>query len=85
MSVRNALMKRQIFPPVHFLLRCRPRGTRAYPEKDRLLQSVKVHMSSKVPYVGGRFFSSVITDERSVSELRITEKLKAVLFKVCNI
>lgn len=34
MSVRNALMKRQIFPPVHFLLRCRPRGTRAYPEKS---------------------------------------------------
>lgn len=31
------------------------------------------------------FLSYNYTDERTASELLITEKIKAVLFKVCNI
>ena len=45
-------------------------------ESSSLLQFVKVRMSGKVPNYA---------DERTASELRITEMIKAVLFKVWNI
>ena len=41
---------------------------------------VKYHMLEE-----GYFLSYNYTDERTASQLRITEKIKAVLFKVCNI